>query len=500
MSTERKLQNPQEVARAAALRTLERKEALFPEKPLARADLITFSKNKPRLPEGDEGNQIVEQILAKVRDRHDFITREEMFQFINGIVPESPDKKPRVTTEQTIEWLHAVFENGLTKRETVNLTLAMAASGDVLNFGNAADKHSSGGVGDKTSLVVGPLAAACGVDIAKMSGPGLGHTGGTTDKLESIPGVSTDLSSEQFRNQLEKIGVVIAGQSHDLAPADGILYRLRNETRTVASEALIAASIMSKKIASGANILVLDVKYGNGAFMKTPEKAAKLAQTMVDIGKEIGMTCAAELSDMNQPLGYAVGNALEVKEAIDTLKGYGPQDFHEHCIETAAEIVHLAGKAETKEAAIQLVKQQLGPNGGAIRKFGEMVVEQGFDRDRLLALLYNPDSVLPTTKHQYHVLATEDGYISSMDSTLIGNTSMGLGAGRASKDEPIEDFAAGVVIARKIGDKVRRGQKLFTIHTNDPKRIAMATAALQSSISYNRGEVKLSRQNYPVIR
>lgn len=481
-----------EAFKRAALR--QARETALPPQPMTRVELIQLSQHKPILPENaTDRDRAIKDILTKARTRREPITRGEMFGFVNGIVA------GQVTTEQTTAWLKSVHKNGLSPRETVDLTLAMAASGDVLTFddlGNVADKHSSGGVGDKTTLVVGPLVAACDVKVGKMSGKGLGHTGGTIDKLESIPGLTTELSSAQFRTQLETTGIVVAGQSHDLAPADGILYALRGQTETIDSIPLIAASIMSKKIASGANTLVLDVKVGKGAFMKTVAEAEVLARTMVDIGKSIGIKCVAEISDMNQPLGDAVGNALEVAEAIATLKGGGPQDFREHCIETAAEIVMLAGKAETHEQAIELVTAQLGEGGKALQKFGEMIAAQGGDPK----VLVHPEKILPQARFQYDIAADQVGYISGIDPELIGKISMKLGAGRPSKDAPVEDPAAGILVARQVGNRVSPGDALFTVCANDETKLMEAVTALQEAISYSRRRVSPLPPRYSVVR
>ncbi|HSA84204.1 MAG TPA: thymidine phosphorylase [Patescibacteria group bacterium] len=480
----------QRLPSAILLKTLELRETRLPaEKRLTREDLKRLCHEKPTLPQGITPFDI----LVKTRDRQESISRDEMFGFVNGIVSGA------VSTEQTAAWLGFVRLNGLTQRETVNLTLAMAASGEILDFdylGNVADKHSSGGVGDKTTLVVAPLVAACDVNVGKMSGKGLGHTGGTIDKLESIPGISMQLDAQHFRNQLETIGIVISGQSHDLAPADGILYSLRDKTATIDSIPLIAASIMSKKIASGANTLVLDVKVGKGAFMKTLEEAQELSRIMVDIGKAVGIHCIAEISDMNQPLGNAVGNALELKEAIDTLKGNGPDDFKEHCIETAAEIVLLAGKAATHEEARLLVEQQLGEDGRALQKFGEMIAAQGGDPN----VLIDPDQLMPPARYQHAVVANAEGYLSSMDPEMVGKTSMTLGAGRPTKDAPVEDYAAGIMVSHKIGDRIHEGDVIFTIHTNDETRIADAEQALHNALSFSDEPVSPYPLRYDVIR
>lgn len=466
----------------------DREMSVVPSSVINRKKLIELSKVKPSLPEGVTPKDIILKTLNRKE-----ITTDEMFGFVNGIV------SGEVNKDMTESWLKAVWVKGLSKSSTVDLTLAMAASGDILDFddlGPVADKHSSGGIGDKTSLVVAPLVAACGVPVAKMSGKGLGITGGTVDKLESIPGLKMTLSSEAFKAQLEDKGIVIAGQSANLAPADGILYSLRNETDTIDSIPLIAASIMSKKIASGANTLVLDVKVGKGAFMKTEAEAKELARTMVDIGQAFGIKCVAEISDMNQPLGVAVGNALEVKEAIDTLKGGGPTDFRDHCIQTAAEILVLSGKARTIGKARRLITKQLGKNGGALKKFAEMVEAQGGDPK----VVTSPDEILPSAAHTQVITATQDGYLSGVNPEIVGQTSMDLGAARPSKDEPVEDAAAGIQVLRKVGDRVKAGEPLFVIHTNSQERIADATANLQGSVDYSVRRVKRLPLTYGVVR
>ena len=401
------------------------------------------------------------EIIIKKRDRLE-LSQEEIDFFIQGYaIGEIPDY-------QAAAFAMAVLLNGMTARETTDLTLAMANSGKILDLSQtvpiAVDKHSTGGVGDKTSLVVEPIVAACGLPVGKMSGRGLGFTGGTLDKLESIPGYRTDLSTAEFLAQLKAIGLVLTGQSADLAPADGKLYGLRDVTGTVNSQALIASSIMSKKIAAGAQVIVLDVKVGSGAFMHTLAQGQELARLLVDIAHLAGRKAVALLSDMNQPLGFAVGNALEVKEAIETLHGGGPQDFREHCLVTAGHLLALGGKAIDPQQGHALAQTALS-NGQAWEYFRQLVIAQGGD----IRVVDEPER-LPQAQYIENVLAPRSGYLREINALLVGEATMRLGAGRAKKGEPI-DHAVGAVIAHKVGDYVRSGDLLFTLHANDEDRL-----------------------------
>lgn len=403
-------------------------------------------------------------IIIKKRDKIE-LTREEIEFFIKGFV--SGD----VPDYQASSFAMAVMLNGMTPRETTDLTLAMAYSGDTLDLSDvvdlAVDKHSSGGVGDKTSLTVLPTVAACGLPVGKMSGRGLGFSGGTLDKLESIPGYRVDLTTEEFKKQLKAIGAVLTGQSLALAPADGKLYALRDVTGTVPSTPLIASSIMCKKIAAGAQAIVLDVKTGLGAFMQTLDEARVLANLMVDIGKLAGREVVALLSDMNQPLGNAVGNSLEVVEAIETLKGGGPHDFREHCLHVCAHLLVLGKRAKDLNDGRAQAETAMA-NGSALEKFRVLVEAQGGD------VTYVDDtSKFPRAKYVEVVKSPMDGSFSQIHARSVGEASVILGGGRAKKSDLI-DHAVGLVIHHKVGDTVQKGEALFTIHANDQAKLAEA--------------------------
>lgn len=380
---------------------------------------------------------------------------------------------------QASAWAMAIVWRGMTPEETTALTLAMAHSGEVLDLSSiapmVADKHSSGGVGDKTTLVVAPWVAACGVPMGKMSGRGLAHTGGTLDKLESIPGFRVELTRAEFLSQLAAHGIVVCGQTHDLAPADGKLYALRDVTATVDSIPLIASSIMSKKIAAGAQAIVLDVKVGRGAFMKTEADAIALARLMVHIGQGAGRRVAAVISDMNQPLGDAVGNALEVVESVETLKGRGPEDFYEHCLAVAAEILMLAGAAADPAAAHARLEASLY-SGQALAKFIEWVQAQGGD-----PAFAEDYTQLPQASLVEALPAPSDGYVKAIDALELGRTAMLLGGGRARKKDPI-DPSVGLVLHTKIGCTVHAGDPLVTVYANDRSRLEVARVALGAAI------------------
>lgn len=357
----------------------------------------------------------------------------------------------------------AIYFQDMTERERTDLTMAMVESGDTIDLspiqGIKCDKHSTGGVGDKVTICLSPMVAACGVPVAKMSGRGLGHTGGTIDKLESIPGFKVELTSEQFIKQVNDIKMAVVSQSGNLTPADKKIYALRDVTGTVPSIPLIASSIMSKKIASGADAIVLDVKVGEGAFMKTVEEAEELAHAMVKIGNRVGRKTIAILSDMSQPLGYAVGNALEVKEAIDVLKGHGPEDVKELCLTLGSQMVLLSGKAQSIEEARKKLEEVLN-NGKALETFKAFVASQGGDP----SITEHPD-LLPQAKYKVDVPAKEAGYIKKIIANEIGVAAMLLGAGRETKDSEI-DLSVGIVLNKKVGDHVEKGESLATIHSN----------------------------------
>ena len=395
--------------------------------------------------------------LIKKKQEKKELTKEEIRYIVEGYT------KDEIPDYQISAWAMAVFFNDMTDNERMELTLAIAESGDQINLsaieGIKVDKHSTGGVGDTTTLILAPLVASVGVPVAKMSGRGLGHTGGTIDKLESISGFHVEISQEEFIDLVNRNKVAIAGQSGNLCPADKKLYALRDVTSTVDSLPLIASSIMSKKIASGADAIVLDVKVGAGAFMKTTEDAKKLAHAMVKIGKMAGRNTMAIISDMNQPLGEAVGNALEVEEAIETLKGRGPADLEELCLELGAQMVYLGGKAKNLSEAKELLKEKLY-NGEALEKFKVFVESQGGN-----SAVVDDYQLLPQASFQKDVLAEKEGYVTEIIADLIGRAAMELGAGRATKESKI-DLAAGLRVLKKVGTPISKGDPLVTLYAN----------------------------------
>ncbi|KPK90477.1 MAG: thymidine phosphorylase, partial [Anaerolineae bacterium SM23_ 63] len=351
---------------------------------------------------------------------------------------------------------------------------------------------STGGVGDKTTLVVLPAVAACGVPVGKMSGRSLGFTVGTLDKMESIPGYRADITTEQFLTQLKDVGMVLCSQTMDLAPADGKLYALRDVTGTVPPIPLIVSSVMSKKIAAGAPAIVLDVKVGVGAFMRTVEEAVELAQSMVQVGRLADRRVVALITDMNQPLGYAVGNALEVREAIETLRGGGPQDFQEHCLLVAGHMLALAKGSEDLQASRRLIEESLD-NGSAFQKFKELVAAQGGD----VGVVEDPE-LLPRATVIETVAASQTGFVEGIHAQEVALTTMGLGAGRAAKGDPI-DHSVGVVVHRKIGDRVERGDALFTVHANGEDQRDTAVKRLVQAFSFCDEEVEPPPHLYQVL-
>lgn len=403
-------------------------------------------------------------IIAKKRDGL-ALSPEEIHWFIQSYV------KDEIPDYQTAALLMAIYLRGMNTQETIALTMAMAHSGETLSFKDilpfTVDKHSTGGVGDKTTLALTPAVSALGLPVAKMSGRALGHTGGTLDKLESIPGFRADLTPEEFRRQARQIGLVVASQTAQLAPADGKLYALRDATATVGSLPLIASSIMSKKLAGGADAILLDVKVGHGSFMKTLDEAVALAELMVDIGRSQGRRMAAVLTDMHQPLGRAVGNALELREALDTLHGAGPEDFRTLVITLAGHMLTLAGITasvdEGKEKTAQVLR-----DGTALRKFRQFIEAQGGDP----TYVDEPDR-LPKAQYIETVPAPRTGYIAELNAMEVGLTSALLGAGRAKKGDPV-DHAVGIVLHAKIGGRVEAGAPLFTIHASHPEHLEMA--------------------------
>jgi pyrimidine-nucleoside phosphorylase len=432
-------------------------------------------------------------IIAKKRDGYP-LSRAEIEWFVDAVAHD------RVPDYQTAALLMAIVLRGMDDDETVALTLAMAHSGQVLDLssdiGYAVDKHSSGGVGDKTTLIVLPLVAACGVKVAKMSGRGLGLTGGTLDKLESIAGFDVNLTEAEFRRIARERGLVLAGQSGDLAPADGRLYALRDVTGTVQSIPLIVGSIMSKKIAAGAQGIVLDVKMGSGAFMKTLEDARTLAQSMVAIGTMAGRDMVATVSDMNEPLGAMVGNALEIRETIDILRGGGMWDLRKHCLDIAAHMLWLAGRGErwTDEQAVYAELEARLASGEALARFREMVAAQGGD----VRMIDNP-SLLPQAAYVETVTCAEAGYVAGVSAEGIARVAFDLGAGRVKKGEPV-DFAVGVEVHVKVADHVTAGQPVLTIYANDRDKLADAKRVAEESVTWSASPTHRPPHTYDVFK
>lgn len=411
-------------------------------------------------------------LIKKKRDGGALTDKEIAFMisgYTNGQIPDY----------QMSAMMMAMYYQGLSEAETLTLTMEMAHSGELLDLsaiqGIKVDKHSTGGVGDKTSLALTPMVAACGVKVAKMSGRGLGHTGGTIDKLESFAGFHTDITTEQFVSQVNRIGIAIMGQTADLAPADKKLYALRDVTATVDQMSLIASSIMSKKLAAGADAIVLDVKTGSGAFMKREADAEALAREMVRIGNGAGRRTTAVITDMDQPLGLAVGNALEVQEAIETLKGNGPEDFLELCLTLGSHMLLAAGEADTIERARERLLAVI-ENKAALQKLAEFVDAQGGDAD----MVYHPER-LPKASLTESVCADKDGYITGIVCDEVGICSLMLGGGRETKEDVI-DLSVGIVFRKKKGDAVRQGEPIATLHANDAEKLAAAKERLTRAV------------------
>ena len=387
--------------------------------------------------------------------------------------------KGEIPDYQVSALLMTIVFNGMNARELGTLTLAMAQSGNMVDLSNidgiTVDKHSTGGVGDKTTLIIAPLVAACGGKVAKMSGRGLGHTGGTIDKMESIPNLKVSLEQDAFIDQVNKIGLAVIGQSEGLAPADKKLYALRDVTGTVDSIPLIASSVMSKKLASGAQAILLDVKVGSGAFMKNIEDARELAKAMVDIGKKNGRSVKAILTDMDRPLGHAIGNALEIREVINTLKGHGPEDLTHECIIMAAHMLVLSHICDY-EAALNRVQQALD-SGTALERLRLMIEAQGGD-----SRVIDDESVLEIGKFTYDVTSPQDGYITHMNTERCGIASVMLGAGRTVKDGPI-DYSAGIVMHKKTGDSVTVGESIATLYASDESLLNNAAQTYLEAIT-----------------
>lgn len=410
-------------------------------------------------------------LIVKKRNGEN-LSKEEIRFMIQGYTEGS------IPDYQMSAMMMAIYFQGMNEEETLELTLAMEHSGEVLDLspikGIKVDKHSTGGVGDKTSLALTPMVAACGISVAKMSGRGLGHTGGTIDKLESFPGFSTELTADQFMENVNRIGIAIMGQTADLAPADKKLYALRDVTATVDNMSLIASSIMSKKLAAGADAIVLDVKTGSGAFMKQEKDAYALAEEMVRIGNGAGKKTIAVISDMDQPLGYAVGNALEVKEALATLKGEGPEDFLELCMTLGAQMLIAGGRAG-EEAEARKMLQSVIEDGSALRKLAEFVEAQGGNP----AAVYD-EALLPKASLVEECRAEKEGYISHIACDEVGVCSLLLGGGRETKDSII-DLSVGIVLLKKKGDYVKAGEALAILHANDKEKLDTAGERLKKA-------------------
>ena len=398
-------------------------------------------------------------IISIICDKRDkkVLSKEQIHFFIKGYI----DKK--IEDYQASALLMAITINGMNSEETANLTEEMRVSGDVWDLsdipGLKVDKHSTGGVGDKVSLILGPMIASCGAKMAKMSGRGLGHTGGTLDKMESIPGMKINLTKDEFKKQVQDIGLAIIGQDKDIDPADKKLYSLRDVTGTVQSIPLIASSIMSKKLASGSDCILLDVKCGKGAFMKTFEEAKVLATEMVNIGKKLNKDVKAEITDMNQPLGNAVGNNLEIKEVIETLKGNGPKDLVEICLSSGAILLQQAKLYNDRNEGRKALEENI-KNGKAFEKFKEFVKAQGGDVD----YIDHPEK-FPVSKNLIEIKSECDGYIKTIDALAIGLGSCHLGGGRMKLNDVI-DMSAGIYLNKKVGDFAKKGELLCTLHTN----------------------------------
>jgi len=420
--------------------------------------------------------------LIEKKQEHETLTTEEIKWMIESYT------KDEIPDYQMSAMLMAIYFQGMTKEELRDLTVAMVESGDEIDLsaikGIKVDKHSTGGVGDTTTLVLAPLVASVGVPIPKMSGRGLGHTGGTLDKLESIEGFHIEITQEEFVDLVNKNKLALVGQSGNLTPADKKIYALRDVTSTVGSIPLIASSIMSKKIASGADAIVLDVKVGTGAFMKNIEDAKELAETMVEIGNSVGRDTMAVISDMSQPLGKAIGNANEVKEAIDTLKGEGPEDLTELCLVLGSQMAYLGGVGENLEEARQKLEENI-KNGKALEQFKRFIEAQGGNPD----VTDRPDELLPQAKNKVEVTVDKDGVISEVDAEELGVAAMMLGAGRETIDSEL-DLAAGLMLHKKIGDPVKKGESLLTIYSNKED--------VSASVQIIKDNIKISDHAEPV--
>lgn len=428
-------------------------------------------------------------IISRKRDGFE-LTDEEIHFFIDGYV------KGEIKDYHASALLMAIYLNGMNDREMVSLTLEMAKSGDMLDLGEidgvTVDKHSTGGVGDKTTLIVTPIVASLGAKVAKMSGRGLGHTGGTVDKLESIEGFNVALNPDEFISTVKKTGICVVGQTGNLAPADKKLYALRDATATVGCMPLIASSIMSKKLAAGSQCIVLDVKYGSGAFMKTKADAEELSTKMVEIGKMAGRKMTAVISDMDTPLGKNIGNTLEIIEAVEILKGRGSDDLREVSLTLASNLISLAQDIPYSEAKEKCEKAL--SNGSAYEKFIEFICAQGGNTD----MITDTDK-LPKARIIHKVIVKESGYISKTDAEKIGSASVILGAGRVNKEDSI-DYTAGIILHKKTGDKIKAGDVIAEFHTNDENRIIPAEKMFFDAVSLSENEPQKSELIYKVIR
>ena len=434
-------------------------------------------------------NMRMYDIIMKKRNG-EALTKQEIDFFIEGYT------KGEIPDYQVSALMMAVYFQKMNEEETLVLTMAMAQSGDMLDLsdinGVKVDKHSTGGVGDKTTLALAPMVAACGIPVAKMSGRGLGHTGGTIDKLESFPGFRTDIPTDKFIENVNRIGIAVMGQTADLAPADKKLYALRDVTATVDNMSLIASSIMSKKLAAGADAIVLDVKTGSGAFMKTEEDSCALATEMAKIGRNAGRNTIAVVSDMDQPLGYAVGNALEVKEAIDTLNGRGPEDFVELCMTLGSQMLIAGGKATDVKEAYDML-QKVIDNGEALKKLADFVEAQGGDKNAV----YHTD-LLPMAQIIEPVYSPEEGYISHIECDEIGICSLILGGGRETKESEI-DLSVGIVLNKKVGDYVAKDDIIAYIHANNTNKLNVAKERFLQAYSFRKTAVEKSKMIKHII-
>jgi pyrimidine-nucleoside phosphorylase len=416
------------------------------------------------------------ELLLKKRNGFQ-LNKEELASIIDGFTSGS------IPDYQISAFLMAVYFKGMTRAETAHLTDIMMRSGDLIDLseikGIKVDKHSTGGVGDKTTLILAPLVAAAGVPVAKMSGRGLGHTGGTLDKMEAIKGLSVDMSREEFINKIKKHGIALCGQNANLVPADKKLYALRDVTGTIDHISLISSSIMSKKLACGADAIVIDIKVGHGAFMKTLEDAEQLANMMIGIGAEMNRKVIAVITAMNEPLGCTVGNALEVKEAIDTLQGNGPKDLTDLCLELGSHMLVLGKVAKNQPEAVKLLKKLID-SGAAFEKFKELVSSQGGD-----VQVIEQTALLPSTQFSETYKSTSEGYISELNALDIGLASVKLGAGRETKESVI-DHGAGILLKKKIGDYVKKGEALAVLYSNNPDNFTKATELMELAYKFSQ--------------